>query len=38
MNLTDKLGAIINNKYRLIEVLGEGGWGVTFLAEDLSNN
>ncbi len=37
MRFTPKLGTIINQKYRLIEVLGTGGWGVTYLAEDLNN-
>ena len=31
------IGTIINQKYQLIEVLGKGGWGVTYLAEDLHN-
>ncbi|MBE9166048.1 hypothetical protein IQ238_00375 [Pleurocapsales cyanobacterium LEGE 06147] len=38
MHFTSQLGKIINHKYRLIEVLGEGGWGVTYLAEDIQNH
>ncbi|VEP13393.1 Ankyrin repeat protein,protein kinase family protein (fragment) [Hyella patelloides LEGE 07179] len=37
MKFDSQLGKIINHKYRLIEILGEGGWGVTYLAEDLKS-
>ncbi len=32
------IGTTINQKYRLVNVLGKGGWGVTYLAEDLSHS
>ncbi len=38
MDLISRLGTVINQKYRLIEVLGEGGASLTFLAEDINNN
>jgi len=30
-----ELGAVLQNRYRLIQVLGQGGFGRTYLAEDL---
>ena len=29
---------IISQKYRIIKTLGEGGSGITYLAQDLKNN
>lgn len=37
MKFTSQLGKIINGKYRLVKILGEGGWGVTYLAEELQS-
>lgn len=37
MSFTSDLGKIVNDKYRLINILGKGGWGVTYLAEDIQS-
>jgi serine/threonine-protein kinase len=29
------LGAVLQNRYRLTKILGQGGFGRTYLAEDL---
>ena len=38
MKLLHSLGEIIAQRYRLLSILGEGGSGTTYLAEDLQNS
>lgn len=36
MQASIELGTIIQNRYRVLSVLGQGGFGRTYLAEDQS--
>ena len=36
MPVNDIVGQVINNRYRIISLLGEGGMGITYEAEDLN--
>ena len=38
MELLHQSGEVINQKYRILNILGQGGIGTTYLAEDLENN
>lgn len=38
MNLLHKPGQIVNQKYRILDILGEGGIGITYLAHNLETN
>ncbi len=37
MKLIHKIGDIVNHKYRILDTLGQGGIGITYLSEDLEN-
>ncbi|MBV6623762.1 MAG: serine/threonine protein kinase [Rivularia sp. (in: Bacteria)] len=38
MKLLHQVGDILNQKYHIIEILGQGGIGITYLAKDLETN
>lgn len=38
MKLLHQVGEVINQKYRILNILGEGGIGITYLAQNLETN